>query len=185
MQAFSRDLLDALAEHAALSSDLVGSWGTPQQIPPSRVTALRDHFHELLLRAQALPDGTPEIHAVNLAVVEGLTLMQAAYDKYLAGLEQANLKLLGQGDRLIKEADTQFTKVLPAIEKVVGGPSEGTIVAEVLKLRPVVQQANIELTQALALNAKMLAEVKHGSLKQATKLAAEAKRHVDRGISRL
>ena len=64
MPAFYRDLNDALAEHAAFISDVLATWGTPQQPPASRVISNQARFNGLLLRAQALPEGTPEINVV-------------------------------------------------------------------------------------------------------------------------
>lgn len=176
----ARDVLDALAETAAWSNDLVETWGTPQQVPPSRA-----RFHQLLLRAQALPEGTPEIHLVNLALVRALTLMERAYDKYLAGLEQGRVRLLVEGDALLQQADAEFARVQPTMEKVVGAPSEGTVAAEVLKIRPVYRAANLEASEAFDLSVKMAVALKHGDLRQAAKLAGQAKRHVDRGLSGL
>src|SRR6187551_1149846 len=59
MPDFYRDLTDALAEHAAFISDVLVTWGTPQQPPASRLVFNQARFNGLLLRAQRLPEGTP------------------------------------------------------------------------------------------------------------------------------
>jgi hypothetical protein len=185
MPDFGRDLLDALAEHAALTSDLITTWGTPQQPPRSRLVFIQARFNGLRLRAQALPEGTPEIQAVNSALVRGLALAVEAYDSYLAGYEEGRFKPMEHGDELIAQAQAEFARVQPTIEKVLGVPPEGTIVAEGKKMSPALFAAEAESNKAFDLALDSTTAVKHGDFKRAAKLATEAKRHVDKGLSGL
>ena len=182
---FSRDLLDALAAHAAFTNDLISTWGTPQQPPRSRLVFIQARFNGLRLRAQALPEGTPEIQAVNSALVRGLGLAVEAYDSYLAGYEEGRLKPMEHGDELIGQAQAEFARLQPTIEKVVGVPSEGTIVAEAKKMSPALFTADAEANKAFDLVLDSTTAVKHGDVKRAAKLATQAKRHVDKGLSGL
>lgn len=183
MPAFERDLFDALAAHAALTSEMVGT--SNQQVSPAQVAAVGARFHELYLRARLLPNGTSEIDKVNSALEQGLALIDRAYDDYQAGLEQGRPKLLQEGDGLIVRAQAELAKAEPAMEQVVGRPPEGTIVAEALKIQTAARAANGELIEAFHINHALLLALKRADLKQATKLAAQAKHHVDQGLARL
>jgi len=185
MPDFTRDLFDALAEHAALISDMVTTWRTPQQPPRSRLVFIQARFNGLRLRAQELPEGTPEIQAVNSALVRGLGLAVEAYDNYLAGYEEGRFKLLEHGAELIGQAQAEFARVNPIIEKVLGVPSEGTIVAEAKKMSPALFAAEAESNKAFDLVSGSTTALKHGDVERAAKLATEAKRHVDQGLSGL
>jgi hypothetical protein len=182
---FARDLFDALAEHSALVTDMVGTWNTPQQVSPNEVATVRERFHELLLRAQALPGGTPEINEVNSTLVQALTLFEQAYDDYEAGLEQGRFKLLKEGDDLIARASAEVTKAQPSLEKVIGAPAEGTISAEAQKIAEAVRAANVELRKVLDANLAMLGALKRSDLDQAEKQANGGKRHADLALLRL
>lgn len=185
MPAFARDFFDALAAHAAFTSEMVGAWNTPQQASPDEVAALRERFHELRLRAQALPEGTPEIQEVNSALVQGLTLTERAYDDYQAAIEQGRYELMTKGDDLIVRAQAEFNKAQPTLEKILGTPAEGTIVADALKMQAAVRAANVEVREVLDINLAMVNALKQSDINHAAKLAKEAKRHADRALSRL
>jgi hypothetical protein len=86
---FAPGFYSVLADHASLTAELIGAWGTARQPDSSRVMLIKNRIHTLLIEAQTLPGGTPEIEDVNGAVVRGLTLMERAYDDYLAGLRRA------------------------------------------------------------------------------------------------
>jgi hypothetical protein len=185
MPDFTRDLFDALAEHAAFTGDILATWGTPQQPPRSRVIFIQARFNGLRLRAQALPEGTPEINAVNLALVRGLDLAVQAYDSYLAGIEEGRFRPMAHGDELMAQAQAEFARARPALEKVLGVPTEGTIVAEGKRISPALYVAQAEADKALDLLMDSAPALKHRDFKEAAKLATEAKRHVDKGLSGL
>ncbi len=181
---FAPGFYSVLADHASLTAELIGMWGTARQPDSSRVMLIKNRIHTVLIEAQTLPGGTSEIEDVNGAVVRGLTLMERAYDDYLAGLRTGRLRLLEDGDALVGKAVAEFTKAQPSFRKVVGTPTGG-LDAEVQLLAPVVRGANIEANDAVDLYGDMIPALKQGDLTQAKKLAAEAKRHIDHGLSRL
>jgi hypothetical protein len=94
------------------------------------------------------------------------------------------LRLLDGGDALVGKAVAEFTKAQPSFRKVVGTPTGG-FDAEVQLLAPDVRGANIEANDAVDLYGEMIPAIKQGDLTQANKLAAEAKRHIGHGLSRL
>ena len=136
MPDFTRDLFDALAEHAAFTGDILATWGTPAnrkkspKLSPSIFILIQARFNGLRLRAQALPEGTPEINAVNLALVRGLDVAVQAYDSYLARIEEGRFKPLGARRRAYGPSASRLARARPALKKVLGVPTEGTIVAE-------------------------------------------------------
>jgi hypothetical protein len=83
------------------------------------------------------------------------------------------------------QAQDEFAKARPAIAKVVGVPPEGTIAAEAEKIRPALYSVQAEANKAVDLFLDSASALKHHDLKEAAKLATEAKRHVDKGLSRL
>ena len=181
---FAPGFYAVLADHASLTAELIGTWGTPRQPDSSRVMLIKNRIHTVLIEAQTLPGGTREIEDVNGAVVRGLTFMERAYDDYLAGLHTGRLRLLEEGDELVGKAVAEFTRAQPSFRKVVGTPTGG-LDAEVQLLAPVVRAANIEVNDAVDLYGEMIPAIKQGDLTQAKELADEAKRHIDHGLSRL
>jgi hypothetical protein len=88
-------------------------------------------------------------------------------------------------DELMAQAQAEFARARPALEKVLGVPSEGTIVAEGKRISPALYVAQAEADKALDLLIDSAAAAKHRDFKEAAKLATEAKRHVDKGLSGL
>ena len=118
----------------------------------------------------------------------GLDLAVQAYDSYLAGIEEGRFKPLAARRRAYgPSASRVLGRARPALEKVLGVPTEGTIVAEGKKN----QSGSINVAQAEADKASRPPHGQRtrthsiGEFKEAAKLATRAKRHVDKGLSGL